>query len=238
MIFSQQYQDSQFSEQILMNHHPKPTLLYCTPPSSPMSMSNNLGHPNRSCVSCKKRKVKCDRKTPSCAACLKSKHRCYYTSYSPPEEALTNIPEDEAIKAIRQQQWIQNQRMNSEVKLQPTIVKNEYDLGSANGSFLNDSSILSLNVDNSTVPMAFVPGASYVPARFSTPHLTQLQNPIATSQNLVQQPYMVPQQRQQISTQSSPLINQTTLTSFLQPASPGLYSKNHLCQSFEIFDVF
>ncbi|CAG8463050.1 7687_t:CDS:2 [Racocetra fulgida] len=213
MIFSQQFQDSQFSEQILMNHHPKPTLLYCTPPHSPLPMSSNLGHPNRSCVSCKKRKVKCDRKTPSCAACVKSKHRCYYTSYSPPEDTLATVPEDEAIKAIRQQHWIQTQRMNS----QPTVVKNEYDLGSTNGSFLNDSSFLGLNVENPTVPIALVSSTQYVPTRFPTPQLAQ----IPTSPNSVQQSYILPQQRQQISTQSSPLINQNTLTSFLQPASPG-----------------
>ncbi|CAG8537271.1 9873_t:CDS:2 [Racocetra persica] len=137
MMIYQQFQDSQFFEPILMNHHPKPTLLYCTPPHSPVPMSSNLGHPNRSCVSCKKRKVKCDRKTPSCAACVKSKHRCYYTS------------EDEA---IRQQHWIQTQRMNS----QPAVVKNEYDLGSTNGSSFNDDSFLSLNVGNPTTPMTLI----------------------------------------------------------------------------------
>ncbi|CAG8526896.1 28315_t:CDS:2 [Racocetra persica] len=188
MIY-QQFQDSQFSEQILMNHHPKPTLLYCTPPHSPLPMSSNL-------------------------ACVKSKHRCYYTSYSPPEDTLATVPEDEAIKAIRQQHWIQTQRMNS----QPTVVKNEYDLGSTNGSFLNDGSFLGLNVESPTVPIALVSGTQYVPTRFQTPQLAQIP---PTSPNSVQQSYMVPQQRQQISTQSSPLINQNTLTSFLQPASPG-----------------
>ncbi|CAG8573180.1 7832_t:CDS:2, partial [Ambispora gerdemannii] len=54
-----------------------------SPPLSPMNTSA-LGNPNRSCSSCKKRKVKCDRKTPSCSACIKSKNRCLYTSYSPP----------------------------------------------------------------------------------------------------------------------------------------------------------
>jgi hypothetical protein len=79
------------------------SLLLSTPPPSPMSAT--LGHPNRSCASCKKRKVKCDRKTPSCTACQKSKHRCQYTSYSPPvftEEPQQQHNEDEEIKAIKQ----------------------------------------------------------------------------------------------------------------------------------------
>ncbi|KAG9291944.1 hypothetical protein G9A89_004882 [Geosiphon pyriformis] len=62
-----------------------------SPPISPLLMSAAmtpaglaLGNPNRSCISCKRRKVKCDRKTPSCSTCQKSKSSCYYTSYSPP----------------------------------------------------------------------------------------------------------------------------------------------------------
>src|SRR6266542_3916462 len=107
--------------------------LLSTPPPSPMATA--LGHPNRSCVSCKKRKVKCDRKTPSCTACQKSKHRCHYTSYSPPvfTEELQQPDEDESIKAIKQKieeldattriRWEQFQRMLSDIKnVQPTTV--------------------------------------------------------------------------------------------------------------------
>ncbi|CAG8435734.1 6214_t:CDS:2 [Diversispora eburnea] len=79
---SQQYQEPNNDDySMLKNHHPKPTLvLYNHLPNQ----ITPLGHPNRSCASCKKRKVKCDRKTPSCTACQKSKYKCHYTSYSPP----------------------------------------------------------------------------------------------------------------------------------------------------------
>ncbi|CAG8443932.1 5354_t:CDS:2 [Scutellospora calospora] len=125
-------------------------------------MANNLGHPNRSCVSCKKRKVKCDRKTPSCAACLKSKHRCHYTSYSPPEDSLVSVPENEE---IRQQQLIQNSRMMSDVKLQPpTIIKQSYMLPQQcqpqSSAYINrnlfDSPLQPtspVSIDNYTLPM-------------------------------------------------------------------------------------
>ncbi|CAG8786824.1 29055_t:CDS:2 [Gigaspora margarita] len=201
MIYSQQYQDSQFSEQLLTNHHPKPTLLYCTPPPSPMA--NNLGHPNRSCVSCKKRKVKCDRKTPSCAACLKSKHRCQYTSYSPPEEPLPSVQDEET---MRQQHWIQNQRMNQELKLQPMVIKNEYD-------YFNDNSLLGMNIEN------LVPNSQYAPIRYQPQQLAQLQ------QNLAQQPYILQQQCQQIP-QSSPLMNRNIYNSVIQPVSPVIDNNN------------
>ena|ERR1043166_1749735 len=100
----QQYQQEQQQrkelELLLFKQRLQQALLSTSPPSP---MSATLGHPNRSCVSCKKRKVKCDRKTPSCTACQKSKHRCHYSSYSPPvlTEELQQ-PEDEGIKAIRQ----------------------------------------------------------------------------------------------------------------------------------------
>ncbi|CAG8714855.1 320_t:CDS:2, partial [Acaulospora morrowiae] len=85
------------------SHHPKPTYFLSTPPPSPMTAT--LGQPNRSCASCKKRKVKCDRKTPSCSACQKSKHHCHYTSYSPTtvitEETQFN-GEDEVFRAMKQ----------------------------------------------------------------------------------------------------------------------------------------
>ncbi|RHZ75944.1 hypothetical protein Glove_208g110 [Diversispora epigaea] len=78
----QQYQEPNNDDYpMLKSHHPKPTLvLYNHLPNQ----ITPLGHPNRSCASCKKRKVKCDRKTPSCTACQKSKYKCQYTSYSPP----------------------------------------------------------------------------------------------------------------------------------------------------------
>ncbi|CAG8530134.1 hypothetical protein C2G38_2034780 [Gigaspora rosea] len=203
MIYSQQYQDSQFSE-LLTNHHPKPTLLYCTPPPSPMA--NNLGHPNRSCVSCKKRKVKCDRKTPSCAACLKSKHRCQYTSYSPPEEPLPSVQEEET---MRQQHWIQNQRMNQEVKLQPMVIKNEYD-------YFNDNSLVGMNFEN------LVPNSQYSPMRYQPQQLAQLQ------QNLVQQPYILQQQQCQQIQQSSPLMNRNIYNNpVMQPVSPVVSIDNN-----------
>ncbi|CAG8476938.1 12193_t:CDS:2 [Dentiscutata erythropus] len=166
--------DSQYTEQILTNHHPKPTLLYCTPPPSPMT--NNLGHPNRSC----------------------SKHRCQYTSYSPPEEPLPSVPEDDTMR----QHWIQNnQRMNQDVKLQPTVIKNEYD-------FLNDNSILGMNIDNSAMPL-LVSGPQYAPVRYQQQQLAQLQ------QNLVQPSYMLPQQCQQIP--QSSIINRNIYNSVMQP---------------------
>jgi len=106
-----------------------------TPPASPMSAT--LGHPNRSCASCKKRKVKCDRKTPSCTAYQKSKHRCHYTSYSPPvlNEEQTHQPDgDEEIKAIKQKieeldnntrlRWERFQKLMSNYQ-QPVKVKTD-----------------------------------------------------------------------------------------------------------------
>jgi len=82
---SQRQQQQQQQQQTITNHHhhryiTKSNLL-STPPPSPMATA--LCYPNRSCMSCKRRKVKCDRKTPSCTACTKSKHSCQYTSYSP-----------------------------------------------------------------------------------------------------------------------------------------------------------
>ena len=74
-------------------------------PQSPAIMATTLGNPNRSCVSCKKRKVKCDRKVPACTSCAKSKLRCCYTSYSPPAFAEASMPvsdEDEGLRMLRE----------------------------------------------------------------------------------------------------------------------------------------
>ncbi|CAG8462496.1 5313_t:CDS:2 [Paraglomus occultum] len=74
-------------------------------PHSPAIMATTLGNPNRSCVSCKKRKVKCDRKVPACTSCAKSKLRCCYTSYSPPAFAEQSMPvtdEDEGLRMLRE----------------------------------------------------------------------------------------------------------------------------------------
>ncbi|KAF0512244.1 Ubiquinone biosynthesis O-methyltransferase [Gigaspora margarita] len=168
-------------------------------------MPNNLGHPNRSCVSCKERKVKCDKKIPSCAVCLKSKHRCQYTSYSPPEEPLPSVQEEET---MRQQHWIQNQRMNQEAKLQPMVIRNEYD-------YFNENSLLGMNIEN---PLNLATNSQYTPKRYQPQQLAQLQ------QNLVQQPYILQQQCQQIP-QSSPLINRNIYNSVIQSVFPGQHQR-------------
>nr|CAG8527009.1 1721_t:CDS:2 [Entrophospora candida] len=92
-LFQQQQCQLQLRQQL--QHQPNQSflappppshLLLTTPPASPMAAT--LGYPNRSCVSCKRRKVKCDRLTPSCTACTKSKHNCQYTSYSPSQPLI------------------------------------------------------------------------------------------------------------------------------------------------------
>jgi hypothetical protein len=93
-----------------------------------MIVGNTLGAPNRSCQSCKRRKVKCDRRTPSCQACVKSKLRCYYTSYSPPayvepapvqdeDENVRHLRERlEAVEEIGRQRWDRIQKLAAELK--------------------------------------------------------------------------------------------------------------------------
>lgn len=159
--FQQEEQQRRELEQLLKQHLFHQSLLLSTPPPSPMSAT--LGHPNRSCASCKKRKVKCDRKTPSCTACQKSKHRCQYTSYSPPvfNEEPQQHNEDEEIKAIKQKieeldnaarlRWEHFQKMMS--ACQPTISsKDEFANPSASYFVDDEDPIYNLNLNNPVIP--------------------------------------------------------------------------------------
>ncbi|CAG8540451.1 95_t:CDS:2 [Ambispora leptoticha] len=109
----------------LVNNPNTNRLFVPSPPLSPMNTSA-LGSPNRSCSSCKKRKVKCDRKTPSCSACIKSKNRCLYTSYSPPAAFLNQSSpsslssptfsqlreNDQQVESIKSENELENEHFN------------------------------------------------------------------------------------------------------------------------------
>jgi len=215
--YQQEQQQRKELELLLLKQHLQQHLL-STPPPSPMSAT--LGHPNRSCVSCKKRKVKCDRKTPSCTACQKSKHRCHYTSYSPP--VLTEEPqqpdEDEGIKAIRQKieeldnttrlRWERFQKMMSAAAYQPSMAaKDERDLSYQNPPapyYIEDDEVLyNLNLNNPMIPTST--GAT--PQQFALQQggspqqvAQQLQlspQPIHMSAQQPQVSYLLPHQYQQ-----------------------------------------
>lgn len=200
-----------------------------TPPASPMSAT--LGHPNRSCASCKKRKVKCDRKTPSCTACQKSKHRCHYTSYSPPvltEEQTHQADGDEEIKAIKQKieeldnntrlRWERFQKLMNNYQ-QP--VKDERDLGypTTYGYMEDDEVLFNMDLTNPVIPTSTGTSQQFALQQQNSPQSLQLSpQPIQVSAP-AQVPYMLAQQYQQPNTSEA--------TPFIQTQNLGLPSGNY-----------
>lgn len=64
-----------------MSNHPRPVAIAIAPGGeahngSPPSMPHT-------CVTCAKRKVKCDKSGPPCSTCRKSRHECYYEAPAP-----------------------------------------------------------------------------------------------------------------------------------------------------------
>ncbi|GBB97552.1 hypothetical protein RclHR1_00300031 [Rhizophagus clarus] len=208
--YQQEEQQRRELEQLLKQQLIHQSLLLSTPPPSPMSAT--LGHPNRSCASCKKRKVKCDRKTPSCTACLKSKHRCQYTSYSPPvfNEEPQQSNEDEEIKALKQKieeldnaarlRWEHFQKVMSTYQPQmPT--KDEFANPSA-PYFVEDEDVYNLNLNNPVIPTST--GSQFLQSPPQSLQLSpqhQYQVPPPPQQPSVS--YMLPQQQYQRSPNSA-----------------------------------
>lgn len=231
----QQYQQEQeqrkelellFKQQLLQQ------AIFSTPPPSPMTTA--LGHPNRSCVSCKKRKVKCDRKTPSCSACQKSKHRCHYTSYSPPvftEELQQQRDEDEGIKAIKQkieeldnttrQRWEHVQRMYSNIKnVQPAIAAKEEFVNNSSSYYLeDDDTLFNMNLTNPMMPPTSaaqypLPQGSPLQMSQQVAQLSPPQSHLSPQQVQIPAPYLLQQHyHHPTSTATSPYI-QTENTVF------------------------
>ncbi|RIA94583.1 hypothetical protein C1645_817744 [Glomus cerebriforme] len=189
--------------------------LLISPPSSPMSAT--LGLPNRSCASCKKRKVKCDRKTPSCTACQKSKHRCQYTSYSPP--VLTEEPqqpdEDREFKVLKQK--IDEIHNHSRLRLehiqkmvstcQPTMTsKDEGFPNTTTPYYFEEEDFFNLNFNNNPV-IPTSTGSQYLHQNSPHPlHLSPQQQIPIPPQSAV--PYILPHQQypRPNSTETSPFV--------------------------------
>jgi hypothetical protein len=231
-----QYQEEQQQrkelEQLLKQQLIQQTILLNTPPPSPMSAT--LGHPNRSCASCKKRKVKCDRKTPSCSACQKSKHRCQYTSYSPPvfTEEPQQPDEDEGIKAIKQKieeldnntklRWDHLQKIMSAAYQQPTMTSKDDFANPSSVPYYNvdeDEVIYNLNLNNPVIPTSTGNGSQFL-QQGSPPQQLQLSpQPLSLQVPTQQPPYILTQQYQQRPNPTSPFVQPQNIV-----IPPGNYS--------------
>ncbi|KAK5989095.1 Citrinin biosynthesis transcriptional activator mrl3-like protein [Cladobotryum mycophilum] len=115
------------------------------------------------CVSCRSRKLKCDRTKPACTRCVKVKNECVYPeSRRKPTFKRRNVKELEARLAQVEDYLNQVNKTNEEVKVDPAVLLDEAEVPMSNFTFRPDT----------TSPEANTSGASDPPLSFDIPSFT------------------------------------------------------------------